>query len=136
MIRKDMVEITRDEFWHNVNVVPPLLRLGYSDGPGAFMCSEPSDERLCAVTGKLDYDYSVTVILEVGDTLRYYEHVSPLTLNEFMALCERIMPGVGVCDMGWGRELLDSNGNVRADIVYPVRHPVRFKTSLNREETE
>jgi hypothetical protein len=58
-----MTEISKDEFWENVNCVPPLLRLGYSNGPGAFINSEPWSLRRCAVTGKTDYTYTVSVVL-------------------------------------------------------------------------
>jgi hypothetical protein len=139
-----MTEITEEEFWDNVNALPPLLRFGYSNGPGAFLCSEPSNERRCAITGKHDYTYTVCVVLPRKDPLapqmfgpdddgyerdysepnpnsQFFEHDEPLTLNEFKALCDRIMPGTGVCSMGWGEELLDANGNLRADIEYPVR---------------
>jgi hypothetical protein len=44
-----------------------------------------------------------------------------MTINEFKAFCDRVMPGIGVCAMGWGAELLDERGNLRPDIKYPVR---------------
>ena len=118
-----MTEISKDEFWHNVNVLPPLLRLGYSNGPGAFMCSEPDEKRTCTVTGKQDYTYTVSVVLRDTDDNepRFFEHDEHLTINEFMALCEHIMPGVGVCDEDWGKKLLDANGRLRSDLEYPVR---------------
>ena len=93
-----MTEISEEEFWDNVNVLPPLLRLGYSDGPGAFISSEPWELRRCTVTGKTDYTYSVSVVLDVEGKSQFFKHNKPMTINEFMALCDRIMPGVGVCD--------------------------------------
>jgi hypothetical protein len=77
----------------------------------------------------MDYTYSVSVVLKNADDgqSRFFEHNGPLTINEFKALCDRIMPGTGVCGMGWGEELLDERGNLRSDIEYPVRHPVRFQ---------
>ena len=98
-----------------------MLRLGYSDGPGAFISSEPWELRRCTVTGKTDYTYSVSVVLDVEGKSQFFKHNKPMTINEFMALCDRIMPGIGVCGMGWGEKLLDANGRLRPDIKYPVR---------------
>jgi hypothetical protein len=117
-----MVEISEGEFWDNVNVVPRLLRLGVSGGPGAFMSSEPWDLRCCAVTGKMDNTYIVSVVLKNAEgQSQFFEHDERLTINEFKAFCDRVMPGVGVCEMGWGAEFLDEHGNLRPDIEYPVR---------------
>jgi hypothetical protein len=118
----NMTEISEEEFWDNVNSTPPILRLGGRDGPGAFINSEPWDLRRCAVTGKLDYTYVVNVVLKNADGKpQFFQHDEPHTLNDFKALCDHIMPGVGVCGMGWGAELLDEHGNLRPDIKYPVR---------------
>jgi hypothetical protein len=117
-----LTEISKKKFWHNVNVLPPLLRLGYLDGPGAFLCSEPDELRRCAVTGKMDNTFRATVVLENADgQSQFFQHDKPLTLNEFKAFCDDIMPGVSVCSWGWGKNLLDEHGNVRSDIEYPVR---------------
>lgn len=116
-----MLPISQEEFWDNVSALPPLLRLGFSDGPGAFMCSEPWELRRCAITGKMDNSYRVSVVLDIDGEQKFFVHDGPLTINEFKALCDQIMPGVGVCDMRWGAKLLDEHGNVRADIKYPVR---------------
>jgi len=122
-------EISENEFWENM-CLPPLLRLGNPDGPGAFINSEPWNLRRCAVTGKMDYTYSVGVVLKSADgNSQFYEHDEPMTLNEFKAFCDRVMPGVGVCSWGWGAELLDERGNLRPDIEYPVRRPVRFQNA-------
>jgi hypothetical protein len=87
------------------------------------MCSEPYGERRCAVTGKMDYSYSVSVVLKNDGKSQFFEHDEHMTINEFMALRDRIMPGVGACGMGWGEELLDSDGNLRGDLEYPVCRP-------------
>jgi hypothetical protein len=118
-----MTEISEDEFWDNVNCLPPLLRLGFSDGPGAFMCSEPYGERRCAVTGKMNYSYSVSVVLKNDGKSQFFEHNEHMTINEFKAFCDRVMPGVGVCGMGWGEKLLDADGNLRGNLEYLVRRP-------------
>ena len=123
-------EISREEFWESVNSVPPLLRLGYSDGPGAFINSEPWNERRCAVTGKMDYTYTVNVVLKNADgKSQFFQREEPMTVNEFKVFCDGLIPGVGVCAMRWGAELLDEHGNLRSDIKYPVRRPIRFQNA-------
>jgi hypothetical protein len=118
----DFDEISLDEFWNGVNELPPLLRLGYSDGPGAFICSEPWTLRQCAVTGQQDYTYCVYVALKTGDGVpTYFRHRDRLTIHEFKALASRIMPGVGICGMLWGSWLLDEPGDLRSDLKFPVR---------------
>jgi hypothetical protein len=103
-----MTEISHDEFWDNVGRLTPLLRLGDPDGPGAFINSEPWDLRRCAVTDRMDNTYRVSVVLKGADgEPQFFQHDEPLTLNEFKALCDRIMPGVGVCGMRWGANLCD-----------------------------
>jgi hypothetical protein len=69
----------------------------------------------------MDYTYTVSVVLKNADGKSFFEHDEPMTVNEFKALCDRVMPGVGVCDMRWGAELPDADGNLRPDIEYPVR---------------
>jgi hypothetical protein len=114
--------ILKAEFWEGVSELPPLLRMGYSGGPGAFILSEPWDTRRCAVTGKDDYTYGVYVVLKGADgASQFFRHREPLTLFEFKALCDRIMPGVGVCGFRWGAELLDEQGNLRGDLEFPIR---------------
>jgi hypothetical protein len=99
-----MTEISREEFWENVNAVPPLLRLGDPDGPGAFINSEPWNLRRCAVTGMMDNTYGVSVVLKNTEgRTQFFQHDDPITINEFKAFCNRVMPGVGVCAMGLGR---------------------------------
>jgi hypothetical protein len=114
--------ISKRRFWQAVNVLPPLLRLGHPDGPGGFILSEPWNLRRCTVTGKMDNTYSVYLVNKRADgTSRYLEHREPLTLHEFKALCDSLMPSVGVCHFGWGAELLDADGNIRTDLQFPIR---------------
>jgi hypothetical protein len=47
---------------------------------------------------------------------RFFQHRDTLTLHEFKALCDRLMPGIGVCAWKWGAELLDARGNLRNDV--------------------
>jgi hypothetical protein len=116
-----MTEISKEQFLDDANALPPLLRLGYSDGPGASLGSEPWELRRCKVTGKMDNTYLVHMALKnaEGKPL-FFQLDESLTVNEFKVLCNRLIPGVGVCDMRWGAELLDEHGNVRADLKYPV----------------
>jgi hypothetical protein len=138
--RLNWTEQTYDEFQEGAHCLPPLIRLGCSNGPGAILCSEPSGERICAVTGKLDYSYTAWFVVEdpsvdnfgmftdegreIGEDnrhSRYYVHNEDLTLHEFKALCDQIMPGVGVCGMGWGSEYVNADGSLRADLKFPIR---------------
>jgi hypothetical protein len=114
IMTEKMTEISNQEFWDNVNCLPPLLRLGYSDGAGAFISSEPCELRRCAVTGKDDYSYDVSVVLKNAESgePQFFGHNEPLTVNEFMALGKRIMPGVGICQWPAGETLLDEQGNL------------------------
>lgn len=129
-----MTEISYDEFWDHINELQPLLRLGYREGPGAFINSEPWNLRRCEVTGKMDYTYSVYVVLKNADSeVQYFEHDEPMTLNEFKAFCDRVMPGIGICGMLWGNWLLDEYGNVRDDLEYPVRHTDRDRYKVLHE---
>jgi hypothetical protein len=118
----DLQPISNEEFWDAVSELPPLLRLGYSNGPGAFIASEPWSQRRCTVTGKDDNTYSVYVVLKgAGGHAECFEHAIQLTVHEFKALCERIMPGIGLCAWRWGAELLDHNGGLRTDLEFPVQ---------------
>jgi hypothetical protein len=122
-----MTEISKEKFWDNVNAVLPLLRLGYSDGPGAFINSKRCDLRRCTVVGKMDYTYRVSLVLKNTEgKSQFFEHDEPMTINEFKAFCDRILPGVGVCEMRWGAELLDANGNLRSNLEYPVLRGLRL----------
>jgi hypothetical protein len=116
------IKISKKQFWTNVNVLPPLIRLGFSDGPGAFMCSEPCDLRQCAIKGVMDYAYTVSVVLKgPRGGSHFFQYDEPMTLNEFMAMCRNAMPDVGICSGRYGEKLLDEDGNVRSDLDYPVR---------------
>jgi hypothetical protein len=50
---------------------------------------------------------------------RFFTHNEPMTINEFKAFCDRALPGLGVCGMGWGEELLDEHGNLRQTSSIP-----------------
>jgi hypothetical protein len=115
---KGFNKISKGKFWDGVNVVPPLLRLGYADGPGAFICSEPCSERQCTVTGKQDYAYSVYAVLDGV----HYRHRDAMTVHEFKALTNRIMPGISICGFKWGSWLLDEHGDLRSDLKFPIRY--------------
>jgi hypothetical protein len=120
--------ISRKRFWDAVGEVPPLLRLGDPEGPGAFVCSEPDELRQCAITGKPDNTYLVyTVRKDRNGITRHFEHREPLTVHEFKVLCDRIMPGLGICAMKWGGWLLDERGNLRTDLKFPIRYPAMRK---------
>jgi hypothetical protein len=121
--------ITRKEFWDDVNELEPLLRLGFSNGPGAFMHSEPWSERTCGVTGKQDYTYHVNAVMRAAREddpdddyrwSRFYRRKEPMTVHEFVRACELIMPGVGICSMEWGNWLLDDQGKLRGDLKFPI----------------
>ena len=57
MTTKELKKYTKHDFFEIGNALPPLMRLGYSDGPGAFITSEPYQLRQCVVTKKTDYGY-------------------------------------------------------------------------------
>jgi hypothetical protein len=80
--------------------------MGYSDGPGASLDSEPCNERVCAVTGQRDKTYDAYFVVkdETGKS-RYYRRRNPITLAEFKALCETVIPGTGPCSWGYGKDL-------------------------------
>src|SRR5262249_19322130 len=115
----ELETITREEFQDHGFALPPLLRLGYSDGPGAILTSEPWHLRRCEITGKQDYSYMVYIVLNRSS---FFRSGSPMTPHEFKALCDRIMPGVGICDWQWGADLLDEHGNLRSDLKFPIRY--------------
>ena len=81
-------ETSHDELWHSRSH-PPLLRVGYPDERGgAALGIWPSDWRRCTVAGRLDYSHPVSVF-PGGKPPQFLE---PMTVDEFMALCARILP--------------------------------------------
>ena len=79
-------------------MLPPLMRLGSPDGPGAFICSEPWSTRLRTVVGKRDHTYGVYVVLKGADGVsEFFRRPEQMTVHEFKALTDRIMPRVGLC---------------------------------------
>ena len=86
----------------------PIKRMGFSNGPGAVFHGEPYGHRLCKVTGQLAESMSSAhVVLATPDGEgAYYEYRGEdITLEEFKEMCSRIIPGVGPCDMGYGKDL-------------------------------
>jgi hypothetical protein len=114
--------ISEEEFWDGSGELLPLLRLGYSDGPGAVLTSEPCALRCCTVAEQEDHTYSAFAVLENADGKpEFFELEPPLTVHEFKSWADRAMPGVGVCSWGWGADLLDDHGNLRSDLDFPIR---------------
>jgi hypothetical protein len=121
LIMPGFKEISHDAFWEAV-ADPPLLRLGFSNGPGAFICNEPWELRQCSVTGKADNTYLVFAVRQDQNAVsKFFQHRKTLTLHEFKTLVDRIMPGVGICSMNLGAQLLDQTGTLRADLKFPIR---------------
>jgi hypothetical protein len=99
-------EITEAEFWSAMEL-PPILRLGWRDGPGGVFHDEPYSHRICSIAMAKATTHDANFVLkdEMGVS-RFYAVVDPLTLEEFKALCAVVIPGVGVCAMGYGRNLV------------------------------
>jgi hypothetical protein len=121
--------LSKEEFFDLAHQLPPLLRLGYEDGPGAVLCSEPYELRRCAVTGHEDNTYGVCVVLKAAGESQYFTFVQPVTTHEFKAWADRTIPGVGVCGWGWGAELLDDRGDLRSDLRFPIRYGLARRRS-------
>src|SRR5262249_40225227 len=82
-------------------------RMGFCDGPGANLyeheCFDGS--RTCSITNGLTTTQRAHFIIrDAGDTPHYF-FCGDITLAEFKALCELILPGVGPCAEGWGADL-------------------------------
>jgi hypothetical protein len=115
-------ETSHDELWHSRSH-PPLLRVGYPDERGgAALGIWPSDWRRCTVAGRLDYSHPVSVF-PGGKPPQFLE---PMTVDEFMALCARILPDGVVLDRNAG--FVDEHGKLRPGLGYPrvPRGPRRF----------
>jgi hypothetical protein len=67
---------TRDKYLESLECLPPA----YQDGRG-FLVGEPTDRRICNVTGTLSLTYDA--YMQKGD--RYYASVSSMTIAEYRA---------------------------------------------------
>jgi hypothetical protein len=98
-------KISYREFWDSMNFAP-IKRMGFSDGPGAMFHSEPYETRICSVTGKAaETRWAHFVVKNAKGEPEYYEGVDNITLEEFKAMCEIVIPGVGPCSGGYGKDL-------------------------------
>jgi hypothetical protein len=99
-------EISERTFWFECCELPPLKRMGYSGGPGASLGREPCNTRICSVTGQPDKTYGAHFVVRGdNDKPRYYRASKNVTLAEFKAMCEIIIPGTGPCSWGYGKDL-------------------------------
>jgi hypothetical protein len=98
-------KLSREEFFEAM-VFPPIKRMGFEDGPGAVFHGEPWNFRVCSVTKKLTKTRNAHfVIKDENGEPEYFRVIDPITLEEFKAMCEIVIPGVGPCALGWGRDL-------------------------------
>ena len=104
-LKKRCKEISETEFWESMEFAP-IKRMGFSDGPGAVFQGEPQDLRVCSVSNEEVYTRNAHFVVKTATGVStYYRVVDPITLEEFKAMCEVIIPRVGVCDGGYGRDL-------------------------------
>jgi hypothetical protein len=103
---KDFIRISEEEFW-DAMMYAPIKRMGYSNGPGAVFHGEPYCERVCRVTGQITQSMSSAhFVLKTPDGKgAFYEYDGDVTLEEFKDMCRRIIPGVGPCGWGLGKDL-------------------------------
>src|SRR4051794_21959385 len=110
----DQTTFTHDEIWHS-RIHPPLLRVGYPDERGgAALGIWPLDLRRCTIAGMPDYPHPVSVFLRDKPP----QFLEPMTVDEFMALCTRILPD-GVVVNGKGANFVDEHGKLRSGLGYP-----------------